>query len=74
LWCEALPELRLTGTFSPVDGGPDAETTVHETHVSLGTDGIAHILDAQTYSVTGVVDLQYATSEPDCGLGVDLWR
>jgi Tol biopolymer transport system component len=73
-WCEALPELRITGTFSPIDGGPDAETTVHETHVSLGKDGIAHILDAQTYTVVGEVDLQYATSKPDCGLGVDIWR
>jgi hypothetical protein len=73
-WCEALPEFRITGTLSPIDGGPDAETTVHETHVSLGTDGIAHILDAQTYTVSGQVDLRYATSKPDCGLGVDIWR
>jgi TolB protein len=73
-YCEALPELRLTGTLSPVDGGPDAETTVHETHVSLGIDGIAQIRDAQTYTVTGLVYLQYATSKPDCGLGVDIWR
>jgi TolB protein len=72
--CEALPEFRLTDTYTPVDGGPDAETTVHETHVSLGTDGIAHILDSQTHPVLGVVDLQYATSKPDCGLGVDVWR
>ena len=72
--CEALPEFRLTDTYTPVDGGPDAETTVHETHVSLGTDGIADILDAQTYAALGVVDLQYATSKPDCGLGVDIWR
>jgi TolB protein len=72
--CEALPEFRLTDTYTPVDGGPDAETTVHETHVSLGTDGIAHILDAQTYTVVGEVDLQYATSKPDCGLAVDIWR
>jgi Tol biopolymer transport system component len=73
-YCDTLPEFRLTGTESPIDGGPDAETTVHETHVSLGTDGIAHILDAQTYTVVGEVDLQYATSKPDCGLGVDIWR
>jgi len=73
-YCDSLPEIRLTGTESPIDGGPDAETTVHETHVSLGTDGIAHILDAQTYTVVGDVDLQYATSKPDCGLGVDIWR
>ncbi|MGI8616315.1 MAG: TolB family protein [Actinomycetota bacterium] len=74
LWCENLPELRLTGTFSQVDGGPDAETTVHETHISLGRDGIAHILDAETYTVVGEVDLQYATSKPDCGLGLDVQR
>ena len=73
-YCDTLPEFRLTGTESPIDGGPDAETTVHETHVSLGTDGIAHVLDAQTYTVVGEVDLQYATSKPDCGLGVDIWR
>jgi Tol biopolymer transport system component len=73
-YCDMLPEFRLTGTESPIDGGPDAETTVHETHVSLGTDGIAHILDARTYSVVGQVDLQYATTKPDCGLGVDIWR
>ena len=72
--CEALPEFRLADTYTPVDGGPDAETTVHETHVSLGTDGIARILKAQTYAVVGEVDLQYATSKPDCGLGVDIWR
>ncbi|MBA3363526.1 MAG: PD40 domain-containing protein [Actinobacteria bacterium] len=74
LWCENLPELRLTGTFSQVDGAPDAETTIHETHVSLGRDGIAHILDAETFVVVGEVDLQYATSKPDCGLGVDVQR
>jgi Tol biopolymer transport system component len=73
-YCDRLPQLRLTGTESPVDGGADTVTTVHETHVSLGRDGIAHILDAQTYTVTGVVDLQYATSKPDCALGVDIWR
>ncbi|MBA3737145.1 MAG: PD40 domain-containing protein [Actinobacteria bacterium] len=74
LWCENLPELRLTGTFSQVDGAPDAKTTIHETHVSLGRDGIAHILDAETFTVVGEVDLQYATSKPDCGLGVDVQR
>jgi hypothetical protein len=75
-YCDALPEIKLTGTFSPIDGGPDAETTVHETHVSLGTDGIAHILDARTYRVPWDTepDLPYATSRPDCGLGVDIWR
>jgi Tol biopolymer transport system component len=72
--CEAVPEFRLTDTYTPVDGGPDTETTVHETHVSLGTDGVAHILDAQTHTVVGEVDLQYATSKPDCGLGVDIRR
>jgi Tol biopolymer transport system component len=72
--CEALPEFRLTDTYTPVDGGANAETTVHETHVSLGTDGIAEILDAQTYTVSEVVVLEYATSKPDCGLGVDIWR
>ncbi|MGH2680281.1 MAG: hypothetical protein ACRDG8_07330 [Actinomycetota bacterium] len=73
-YCARLPELRLTGTESPIDGGADAITTVHETHVSLGTGGVAHILDAETYTVTGEVDLRYATTEPDCGLGVDIWR
>jgi hypothetical protein len=72
-WCRSLPRFWLTGTFSPIDGGADAKTKVNETYVSLGNDGVAHILDARTYEVTGQPDLRYATSKPDCGLGVDVW-
>jgi len=75
-YCERLPEFWLTGSESPIDGGPHTATTVNETHVSLGTDGVAHILDAKTRTVPpeDLVYLQYATAKPDCGLGVDMWR
>jgi hypothetical protein len=76
IYCDTLPELWLTATESPVDGGAGDETTVYETHVSLGTDGIAHILSYDTYTVPADVqpELRYAGpdhSQPDCGLGVN---
>jgi len=74
-YCDALPVFWLTYIYSPVTAGqPDA--TAYETQVSIGTDGVAHILEARTFTVPygTKVDLQYATSEPDCGLGVDVWR
>jgi hypothetical protein len=75
-YCQRLPGFWLTGTESPIDGGPGDVTTWHETHVSLGTDGIAHILDARTYTVPygTLIDHEHTTSKPDCGLGVDIWR
>jgi len=75
-YCDSLPEFWLTGTESPIDPAPGDVKTIHETHVSLERDGIAHILYANTYTVPADThpDLQYATSQPDCGLGVDIWR
>jgi WD40 repeat protein len=75
-YCDRLPEFWLTGTESPIDGGAGDVTTWHETHVSLGTDGIAHILSGQTYTVPygTIIDHEHTTSKPDCGLGVDIQR
>jgi hypothetical protein len=74
-YCESLPTFWLTSTESPIDPGPDDLKTVHRTHVSLMTDGIAHILFADTYTVPAETDLQlpYTSpdhSDPDCGIGV----
>jgi hypothetical protein len=74
-YCEALPEFWLTSTESPIDPAPGAVKTVHRTHVSLMTDGIAHILFADTYTAPAETDLQlpYTSpdhSDPDCGIGV----
>lgn len=74
-YCETLPEFWLTGTESPIDPAPGAVKTVHRTHVSLMTDGIAHILFADTYTVPAETQLElpYTSpdhSEPTCGLGV----
>jgi TolB protein len=68
--CDALPTFRLTSIYFPVDGGEGDVTTVHETEVALGTDGIAHIRAATRFTVPypDVVDLQYATSRPACGI------
>jgi TolB protein len=75
-YCESLPTIWLTSTESPIDAKPGDVTTVHETEVSLGTDGVAHILYADTYTVPAGVqpELRYASpdhSDPDCGLGVN---
>jgi hypothetical protein len=74
-YCDSLPEIWLTGTDTPIDAGPDDVTTYHETHVSLGTDAVAHIVSANTFTEPAdvAIELPYATSKPDCGLGVDLW-
>jgi hypothetical protein len=74
-YCETLPEFWLTGTESPIDPAPGALKTVHRTHVSLMTDGIAHILFADTYTVPAEthLELPYTSpyhSDPDCGIGV----
>ena len=76
LSCDALPELWLTGTQSPIDPKPGDVTTVKETHVSLETDGIAYVLDRRTYTVSAeqLPVLPHAGpdhSQPDCGLGVN---
>jgi TolB protein len=70
--CDTLPMFWLTGVFSP-EGGP--VKTVHVTQVSLGTDGIAEILFADTYTVPPDVQLELPHtspdhSDPDCGMGV----
>jgi hypothetical protein len=74
-YCDTLPEFWLTGIESPIDAKPGDVKTVHETHVSLETDGIAHILYANTFTVPAEThpDLPYASpdfSDPNCGLGV----
>jgi len=74
-YCETLPEFWLTGTESPIEPPPGAVKTVHRTHVSLMTDGIAHILFADTYKVPAEthLELPYTSplhSDPDCGIGV----
>lgn len=73
VYCEALPTLWLTSTYFPVDGGEGDVTTVRETEVSLGTDGIAHTLDTTSFTVPypTVVDLQHATTHPACGIDFD---
>ena len=74
-YCETLPEFWLTGVVSTIEPPPGAVKTVNRTHLSLMTDGIAHILFADTYTVPAQTDLQlpYTSpdhSEPDCGIGV----
>jgi hypothetical protein len=76
-YCETLPEFWLTGTESPIEAAPGDVKTIHRTHVSLMTDGIAHILFADTYTVPAEthLELPYTSpghSEPTCGLGVGL--
>jgi hypothetical protein len=76
-YCETLPEFWLTGTESPIEPAPGDVKTVLRTHVSLMTDGIAHILFADTYTVPAEthLELPYTSpdhSEPTCGLGVGL--
>jgi hypothetical protein len=72
-----LPEFWLTGVVSTIEPPPGAVKTVNRTHVSLMTDGIAHILFADTYTVPAETDLElpYTSpdhSDPDCGIGVRL--
>jgi Tol biopolymer transport system component len=76
-YCETLPEFWLTGTESPIEPAPGDVKTIHRTHVSLMTDGIAHILFADTYTVPAEthLELPYTSpdhSEPTCGLRVGL--
>jgi len=74
-YCETLPEFWLTGTESVIEPPPGAVRTVHRTHVSLMTDGIAHVLFADTYTVPAEthLELPYTSpfhQDPDCGIGV----
>jgi Tol biopolymer transport system component len=76
-YCETLPEFWLTGIESPIEPPPGAVKTVNRTHVSLMTDGIAHILFADTYTVPAETQLELPHtspdfSDPDCGIGVGL--
>ncbi|HET6792514.1 MAG TPA: hypothetical protein VFI35_13150, partial [Actinomycetota bacterium] len=76
-YCETLPTIWLTSTESPIDARPGDVKTVHQTQVSLGIDGIAEILYADTYTVPAENQLELPRtspdhSEPDCGLGVGI--
>jgi hypothetical protein len=76
LFCEALPTIWLTATETSVEPQTGDVKTVHETQISLGRDGIADVLYAETDSVPAESqpELQYAGpdhSQPDCGLGIN---
>jgi hypothetical protein len=74
-FCETLPTIWLTSSTSPIEARPGDVKTVHETQVSLGPDGIAQILYADTYTVPAEVQPTLPRtspdfSDPDCGIGV----
>jgi Tol biopolymer transport system component len=76
VYCDALPTFWLTSISSVVDGGADAPSTVHETKVGIGTDGIAHVLDSRTTEGRYPEDVQapYVTTGPACGIDFNWWQ